>query len=225
MTDLPTPSAKRLQRPSWRDSRLILGVVLVLASTVLGSVTVARAGNTVPVYAASSVLVAGQRLTLADISRVDVRLGPATSAYLSAEHTPPVDGVVLRDLRPGELIPISAVGTRTEVGVQPVTILVDATSAGVLVTGSVVDVYVNRPDPKAVVSTAGTGYAGPDRVLEAVTVLRVGGDQGVLGSRAQTRSVQVLVPRARVTQLVGDVDAGAKITLVPVPGSLLGAAS
>ena len=47
----------------------------------------------------------------------------------------------------------------------------------------------------------------------------------MLGSTAQTRSVQVLVPRDKVPQLVADVDGRAKITLVPVPGSTLGAPS
>ena len=51
MTDLPTPTATRLRRPSWRDSRLLVGVLLVLVSTVLGSVVVARADDRVPVYA------------------------------------------------------------------------------------------------------------------------------------------------------------------------------
>ena len=53
-------------------------------------------------------------------------------------------------------------------------------------------------------------------------MLRVSGDDGVLGSGATTRSVQVFVPRDAVAELVADVDAGSKITLVPVPGSPLG---
>ena len=37
MSDLPTPTASRLRSPSWRDSRLLVGVLLVLVSTVLPS--------------------------------------------------------------------------------------------------------------------------------------------------------------------------------------------
>jgi hypothetical protein len=225
MTDLPMPTATRLQRPSWRDSRLVIGVLLVLVSTVLGSVALARADDTVPVYAARSVLVAGQPLTPADVARVDVRLGPAATAYLSAASDLAADGYVLREVRPGELIPASAVGSQAQVDVQPVTLLVDATSATVLRTGSVVDVYVNRPDPDGVAGVGATAYAGPERTLDGVAVLRVGGEDGVLGSTAQTRSVQVLVPRDKVPQLVAHVDGRAKITLVPVPGSTLGAPS
>jgi len=222
MTDPTTPTATRLHRPSWRDGRLVVGVLLVLVSTVLGSVALARADDTVPVFAARSVLVAGQRLTPADVGRVDVRLAGSTAAYLSARTSLPPGAVLLRDVRPGELIPASAVGTQDDAAVQPVALLVDATSAAVLTTGSVVDVYVNRPDPEGVAAAGATAYAGPVRSVEAVTVLRVSGDDGVLGSRSATRSVQVLLPRDRVGELVGDVDGGARITLVPVPGSPLG---
>ncbi len=53
MTDLPTPVASRLRAPSWRDSRLLVGVLLVVLSVVLGAVVVARADDRVPVYAAA----------------------------------------------------------------------------------------------------------------------------------------------------------------------------
>ncbi len=221
MTDPPTPTAARLQRPSWRDSRLVVGVLLVLLSAVLGSVLLARADDTAAMYAARGPLVAGQHLTADDLARVDVRLAGASAAYLSAAGALAADTYVLRDIRPGELIPRSAVGRRSEVSVQPLALLVDATSAGVLDVGSVVDVYVNRPDPLGTAAVGSTAYAGPERVLEGVTVLRVSADDTVLGSAAQTRSVQVLVPRERVQQLVSDVDLRSRITLVPVPGSLL----
>src|SRR4051812_18960364 len=41
VAQLPEPTAKRLQRPSWRDARLLVGVVLVLLGTVLGARLVA----------------------------------------------------------------------------------------------------------------------------------------------------------------------------------------
>ncbi len=225
MSDLSAPTASRLRRPSWRDGRLVVGVLLVLLSTVLGSVLLARADDRVPVYAARGTLVAGQHLTAGDVARVDVQLSDAAAAYLSAMRDLADDTYLVRDVRPGELIPASAVGTRADVGVQPLALLVDATAASVLAVGSVVDLYVNRPArPEAPGTTTATAtYAGPERVLEAVSVLSLSGDDGILGAGARTRTVQVLVPRERVQQLVADVDLGSKITLVPVPGSVLGA--
>ncbi len=53
MPDIATPKASRLQRPAWRDARLLVGVLLVLAAAVLGSLTVAAADDRVPMYAAA----------------------------------------------------------------------------------------------------------------------------------------------------------------------------
>ena len=222
MTDLPTPTATRLRPPSWRDSRLLVGVLLVLLSTVLGSVVVARADDRVPVYAAKGQVAPGQRLTPADVVRVDVLLGDGAVGYLSAEGPLPDDTWAMRDLHPGELIPQTAVGRSVAVTVQLVALLVDATSASALSAGSVVDVYVNRPKDGATIGLP--TYAGPERVLESVSVVRVAGEDDVLGGATASRAVQVMVPRESVRDLVADVDLGARITLVPVPGGAVAAA-
>jgi len=222
MSDLPTPTASRLRSPSWRDSRLLVGVLLVLVSTVLGSVVVARADDRVPVYAARGDVVPGQRLTDADVVRVDVLLGDGAAGYLPADRPLTADTWSLRALRPGELIPASGVGSGAAVDVQQVALLVDATSASALTAGSVVDVYVNRPKEASTVGLP--TYAGPERVLGSVSVARVAGEDGVLGTSAETRAVHVMVPRQAVRDVVADVDLGARITLVPVPGGASAAA-
>ena len=223
MSDLPTPTASRLRSPSWRDSRLLVGVLLVLVSTVLGSVVVARADDRVPVYAAKGDVVPGQRLTDADVVRVDVLLGDGAAGYLPADRPLAGDTWSLRAMRPGVLIPVSGVGSAAAVDVQQVALLVDATSASALTAGSVVDVYVNRPKEGSTVGLP--TYAGPERVLESVSVVRVAGEDGVLGTSAETRAVHVMVPRQSVRDVVADVDLGARITLVPVPGGASAAAS
>jgi hypothetical protein len=223
MSDLPTPTASRVRAPSWRDSRLLIGLLLVLVSTVLGSVVVARADDRVPVYAAKGDLAPGQRLTEADVVRVDVLLGDGAAGYLPADRPLSGDTWSLRALRPGELIPVTGVGSAAAVEVQQVALLVDATSAAAISAGSVVDVYVNRPEEGTTVGLP--TFAGPERVLEAVSVVRVAGEDSVLGASADTRAVHVMVPRGSVRDIVADVDLGARITLVPVPGGVAAAAS
>jgi hypothetical protein len=223
MTDLPTPAASRLRAPSWRDSRLVVGVLLVLLSTVLGAVVVARADDRVPVWAVKGPVSPGQQLTEADVVRVDVLLGDGAAPYLPADTALPADTWALRDLRPGELVPVSAVGGPDLVDVQQVALLVDSTSASTLARGSVVDVYVNRPTSGTTVGTP--TFEGPERALESVAVVRVAGEDAVLGGATQSRAVHVMVPRADVQALVADVDAGSRITLVPVPGGVTAAAS
>jgi len=223
MSDLPTPAAARLRPPSWRDTRLVVGVLLVLLSTVVGSVVVARADDRVPVWAAKGQVTPGQRLTADDVVRVDVLLGDGAAAYLPADRPLRGDTWALRELRAGELVPAGAVGGPAAVTVQQVALLVDATSAAALSPGSVVDVYVNRPEKGATVGLP--TYTGPERVLQGVSVARVAADDGVLAGSAQSRAVHVMVPRDAVQGIVADVDLGARITLVPVPGGVTAAAS
>ncbi len=218
VSSVPTPSARRFAPPSWRDARLVVGVLLVLLATVLGSVVVASADDRVPVYAAAGPLLPGQRLADADLERVDVQLGDAAGAYLPADAALPADRFVLRAVPGGELVPASALGAPDKVGVQPLTLEVDATSAAALVRGSVVDVWANPP---AKDGRPGE-YAGPERVLESVSVSTPPAEAPGLGGPTATAPVQVLVPVERVRRVIALVDAGAKVTLVPTPGSALG---
>jgi hypothetical protein len=224
MSDLPVPTASRLRPPSWRDARLLVGVLLLLLSTVAGAVVVAAADDRVPVFAAATQVAPGQHLSADDLAVVRVQLDDGAATYLAADRPLGDDAYALRPLRPGELVPASGVGTAEQVGVQQVALLVDATSATALAAGSVVDVYVNRPEEGA--DAVGVPrLEGPERVLEGVSVVRVAGDDAVLGSATDTRAVQVMVPRDAVRDLVADVDVGARITLVPVPGGVGGSSS
>ena len=71
MSDLPVPKASRLQKPAWRDSRLVVGLLLVLASVLLGSYVVAHADDRTAMYAAAAPLVPGHKLTEGDLSKFE----------------------------------------------------------------------------------------------------------------------------------------------------------
>jgi len=219
VVDVPTPKASRLQKPSWKDARLLVGVLLVLAATVLGSLTVAAADDRVPMYAASGPLVPGQPLTVERLTRVDVQLGDASSGYLPAASPVPQGAYVLREVRPGELVPLSAIGDGDDVQVQPLTLTVDANSAAPLVVGSVVDVYVNPVAENG--DATGRDFAGAELALEAVSVAGLPQSGGRLGGGRSDQAVQVMAPKDQIRDLIGQVDLGARVTLVPVPGSRL----
>lgn len=221
MTDLAVPQAVRLQRPRWRDARLLVGVLLVLSSVALGAYVVAHVDDRTPVYAARGPLVPGQRLTDDDLTRVDVQLGAELPAYLSAAGGLAPDRFVLRPVPAGELVPAAAVGGRSQVGVQPLVLSVDAGSAAALQVGSTVDVYVNRVDPTAA-SSAARGFVGPELTLEAVSVSSLPRSSGGLGGGSSgDRAVQVMAPTPRIKEIIASVDLGARVTVVPVAGSAL----
>jgi hypothetical protein len=216
MAELPRLTAARLHKPSWRDSRLVVGVLLVLLSMTVGAKAMAAADDTVPMYAAAASLVPGQPVTQGDVKRVDVQLGVDRRWYVAADHDIAPGTFALRDVRPGELLPRSALGTRAAIDLKPVSVPVDGGGAAQLVAGSVVDVWVNAKDP----ASGAEKYGKPVKALEVATVARtpeIG--EGGLGSASGLTAVQIMVPEARVQELIAAIDQGAKITLVPVPGS------
>ena len=216
MTELPKPTAARLRTPSWRDTRLVAGVVLVLLSMVIGGKVIATAGDTVPMYAAAATLVPGQPVTQTDVKRVDVQLGGDRASYLAADHDIAPGTFAMREIRPGELVPRSALGPKAEVNLKPVSVPVDSAAATPLDAGSIVDVWVNPRD----LSSTTKKYGKPVKTLEAAAVVRKpdpgGGGLGVISG---TTAVQIMVPEARVQALIAAIDQDAKITLVLVPGS------
>lgn len=224
MSDLPVPTASRLRRPGWRDARLLVGLLLVLASVATGSYVVARADDRLPVFAASGPLVPGQPLSEDDLVRVDVQLGPEAGRYLSAAAGLAPDRYVLREVADGELVPAAAIGGKDLVGVQPLTLTVDAGAASVLRVGTRVDVYVNPVDRGA--ATGGTSFTGPELALQAVSVSGLPQTSDGLGSGSGAdRPIQVMAPTDRIKEIIGAVDLGARVTVVPVAGARLGGAS
>jgi len=216
MAELPRPTAARLRQPSWRDTRLVVGVVLVLLSMAVGAKVVAAADDTVPMYAAVTSLVPGQPVTQRDVRRVDVQLGADRSRYVVADHDIAPDTFALRDVRPGELLPTSALGTRADINLKPVSVPVDSGAAAQISASSIVDVWVNAKDP----SSAAEKYGNPVKTLEAAPVVRIPeASSSALGSASGKSVVQIMVPEVRVQALIAAIDQGARITLVPVPGS------
>lgn len=217
MTELASPSAKRLQPPSWRDSRLVVGVLLVVVAATLGANAVASADDRVPVWVAASNLVAGDEVEQTSFERADVRLADGMNGYLAADAPPPTGAFMLRDVRAGELVPASAVGGADAIDVQRVTVRADAMSTTGLARGSRVDVFVT---PKA--SGASDAASTPTKkVLQSAAVAAVLTSSSGFGSGSMT-SVQIYVPSDKVQPLVEAVDGEAKLTLVPSVGAVAG---
>src|SRR3954464_15273194 len=107
MSSAPDPSAPaaRLKKPSWKDPRLLTGILLVLASVAGATALVSSADQTVPMLAAREQIAVGSALTAADFVVVDARLGDLEGAYLRAADPLPANAVATALLRPGELVP------------------------------------------------------------------------------------------------------------------------
>ena len=78
--DAGTTGAGRLKPPSWKDPRLLVGVLLVLASVVGVISLVGSADQTTEVYAARDSIAVGEKLTTDNVVRAKVRLGDTEAA-------------------------------------------------------------------------------------------------------------------------------------------------
>lgn len=210
--------ANRLRAPSWRDPRLLVGLLLVLGSIVAGARLIESFDHRVPVYAASVALAPGQAVRDDQLARVEVELGGQAERYLSAAAALPAGWVALREVKAGELIPRSALGRADQVG-KPVMLPVDQDAARLIGPGDLVDVWVNTRKP-GVASSGPEAYGTPVRMLTQAAVSRVP-DPGA-GRMVATRGtvgVQVMVPAEQVERLIAAVDQEARFTLVPTVGT------
>lgn len=136
----PAP-APRLQRPGWKDPRLVVGVLLVAGSVALGSWTVRAARETAPVLAAAADLPAGHVLAAADLRPVDVALGGTAAQYLAPDAE--VAGRVLaRPVRAGELVPGALLVAEADAGLRTVALPLAGPLPGDVRVGGLVDVWL-----------------------------------------------------------------------------------
>lgn len=215
VNDLPEPRAARLRPPSWRDSRLLVGVVLVLASVALGARVLASLDDSVPVLAAARTLPTGTVLTATDLRVVRVRLGDTAPAYLGAGTPPSAGSVVLRAVAAGELVPVAAIGPPQALTVRPVAVPVAAPLPEGLRVGAAVDVWSSARDTAAAASGA---YEPPVRLAQGAEIAAVTTESGQLGV-GRNASVQVLLPEKELTLVLDALANGARVALVPGPAA------
>jgi hypothetical protein len=185
---LRSPPATRGRRSRWADPRLWAGVLLVLASLVVGARVFAAADDTVAVWAMSHDAVAGSRISSRDVRRAQVHFDDAAQAqrYLSATAPLSAAARLTRDVGAGELLATSAVSAgRSGVRRQlPLGVAASGVPAG-LSPGDRVDVW-------AVPSSDSPPRRPPANALHDVTVTAVSG--AGLGGLGGDRQILVSLP-------------------------------
>lgn len=201
----------RLKKPSWKDPRLLIGILLVLASTA-GVIALLNSQNTtVQVYSARADIAVGSTVTADDLVAVPVRLGDATGAYLPLSGGVPDRGVALRLITEGELVPSSAIGTADDLDRKPVGLAVEDPLPTGTSAGDRVDVWVSS-------RTDTNSYAEPRLLLEAAEVSELTVGESALGGTAPTL-VQVLVDDETMPELLDALSNDARIAVVLDPGA------
>lgn len=209
---LPAPVATRLRRPSWKDPRLAVGVLLILGSTVAGGRVFAAADDSTAYYAARHVLTPGDPITAADLTVVRADLD-VEAGYLDADRPVGGDLLALRTVGPGELLPLDALGTRTALTTQPVGIAVRGDLPAAVRKGARVDIWVADAEPGA----AGS-FGTPRRVVAGAEVAEISDADRGLGS-TNGRTVHVLLSEEQLPQMLAAIANASAISVLPSAGA------
>jgi hypothetical protein len=211
---LGPPTAHRLRRPSWRDPRLLFGLVIVFGSVAFGARLIATADHTEPVYAARGALPTGTSLNADALQVVRLRLKGTSARYLDARQPIPSGQVLIRTVGAGEIVPLTAFAPAERLLSRPVAIPIVGTPPAGLVTGSLVDVWSSAKRRDAV----GGGYDAPERIAKMVEVFDVDRpDTGLSGDR--NGSVEVLLTDDSLPIVLDALANEAQVVVLPVPGS------
>ncbi|MCU1516750.1 MAG: hypothetical protein JWQ75_1471 [Pseudarthrobacter sp.] len=204
-------TAARLKRPSWKDPRLLVGILLVLAS-VAGVVSlVSSADRTTEVFAARDSIAVGEALTLDNVVRAKVRLGDTEQHYLTVAAGLPAGLVAVQRIGKDQLVPRGSLGSVDALDRKPVAMTIDEALPAQAVAGSRVDVWVALPDAK-------NGFSEPTLLLPGAEISEITSGSTALGSSRNT-VLMVLVSDAQMPALLGAQANEAKISVVWNPGA------
>lgn len=210
-TAAPAAAAPRLKKPSWKDPRLLLGILLVLASVAGVSALLASQDRTTQVLAASRDLPVGTALKAADFDVVQVSLGGLEGTYVSAGDPFPQDAVAGNLLRNGELLVKADLTEADKLDRKPLGLDVQAPLPSGIRAGDRVDVWASLPNGQ-------NGYSEPRRLLEAAEISELSVSDSVIGGADSTRLL-VLVEDQDLPALLGALSNQAKIAVVPNPSA------
>lgn len=213
--EVPSPRARRVRRPSWRDPRVGVGVLLVAGSVALGVWVVGSAGRGETYYAADRTLTPGDPLDADSLAVVEARLGGADARYVRVDGGLPAGSVATRVVAEGEMLPASAVGTGADVDVRPVGVPVDGPVPSAVVAGATVDLWLTRPPSDGI--GVESAPARPELVAEALAVADVVEDGEIFAAGTATM-VEVLVPEGELPVVLAALASEGSVTLVPAPG-------
>jgi hypothetical protein len=174
-----SPTPRRVRAPKWLDFRLVAGVVLVLASVLLGARVISSATASDSVWAASRDLAPGTVLSADDLSPVHVRLAAGARAYLPV-GTALLGQSVTRPVAAGELLPRAALAA-TDAGTT-ITVPLAPTNAPHVQRGQRIQLWVSTRTCSAVT------------VLADVTVQDVQSTAGGAFTGGTTQGVVLRVP-------------------------------
>lgn len=203
MSGNAVPVAGRLKRPSWRDPRLLVGLVLIALAVAAVGTSMRASDRTAPYYSATRVLTPGTVLSEGDVVVTRVRV--SADVYVPADEAAhPWGSVVTRVVGVHELLPVDAVASADDVDLRAVAVRTTTPLAEDIGAGSVVDVWLTA-------ETDGGPVSSP--VADSLVVSQVE-DEGGSFAVGSTETVYVLVPQAEMGDFLGAIATDGAISII-----------
>jgi hypothetical protein len=204
----PTEAA-RLRRPSWRDPRLLAGV-LIVALSVSGVIALLTAQNrTVEIYAADRLLTVGDRFTVEDLRVVDVQIDALEGSYFAAADEIDDNAQFIAMVDEGELVPRRAVARVDPLDRQAVTVDVEHALARGVDPGRLVDVWA------AEAATPGSQEeVEVERIAAGAQVSAITEASGTFGAQNAV-TIELLVDPEELPALLVATSSSAAVSVVP----------
>jgi hypothetical protein len=189
------------------DPRLVIGIVLVVASVGAVVLLVGNAERTTAVYTAGRSLVPGDVVTADDLVVTQVRLAESAARYLSTEQLPAAGLVLTRYIDQGELLPVSALGRTDGQDVTTIVIPLAASLPEQVGVGSVVDLWSAQALDRG-------AYGAPVVLADDALVTGIRESDSMIAG-AQNQVVEVQIPRALTARVLEAVANQASLALIP----------
>ena len=190
------------------DPRLLIGLALVLGSVVGVASLIVALDRRIGVYVTTATLIPGQILDAAVLVERAVLLDGAEGLYLRVGQLPADGLLVTRPVRPGELIPIAALGAAAGTDLTSIVVTPAAELSSGIEASSVVELWVTEPAEGGVLDA-------PPRVLVPDALVVSVDDDRSIDSFSSTPTVELLVPRSRLSLILQAQADGAVLAVVP----------
>ncbi|WP_026546153.1 flagella basal body P-ring formation protein FlgA [Paenarthrobacter nicotinovorans] len=205
-------AAARLKKPSWKDPRLLIGILLVLVSVAGVIALVGSADRTTQVYTAREEIAVGQAVTMADLSIANVRLDDLESGYVTVEGGWADGRVALQRVAKNQLLAKESLGQADALNRKPVAVSVEGELPVQVVGGARVDVWVALPG-------SNSAFDEPHLLLPSAEIAQVVSGPVGLGA-SKTTQILVLVTDEQMPKLLGAQANKASISVVWNPAGL-----
>lgn len=192
-------------RRTWMDPRLVIGVVLVVASLAGVWFVVQQSARTERAWAATRTLLPGETVAAADVQQVEVRMLQSQDRYLDGAAEP-IGMVVASTVGEGEVVPVRALGAAASLDRSAVVIDIGTALPSAVRAGSLVDVWT--------AAQTEDGYGVPAVLIDGAIVVGVMEDEGILASSAQ--QLELLVPTAETAVLLEAMSNEHMLSVVPL---------